>query len=556
MKIYRQLARLLADHGVTTVFGVMGDGNMHWVAAYRELDGCRWRPAWHEAGAVWMADGFAAATGDVGVATVTMGPGLAQSLAALTTAVRVRRPLLLITAEVPQRVPAEAQQANQRDWVHACGARYLQVAAAVELPAALTEALHSARAGDVTVLAIDIALFTQVAPVPTPVPTPEPVARPASAPEPDLTAAVAVLQNAAAPLVVIGRGVLAADSLDPVLALGRRMGAVFATTLGGRTVLPDEPFDLGVIGMMADPLTREVARQADVVLVLGAALDRYNTDGGAFARAAHIVRVDVRPASQLWSPSDRNTWVTGELAAVVHGLGDRLDRTAAATGLRTPELHAELVSERARQDALAESEPVDGPNPWAAVGVLDELLPADAYVVLGIGHFWYFVAPYLRPAPNRRFHFANGFGLIGQALPVAVGAAIALAGSRPVIAVEGDGSLPMNVQELQAAVRHDADLLLIVLNNRAYGSEFHKLALSGLDVAASEFDETPFDVPAVAQALGATARRTSGPAELRAALAELLPQRGVRVIDVEISRSTMSEAYVRQHVTGADNSSH
>ncbi|MDT4933872.1 MAG: hypothetical protein QOK11_1764, partial [Pseudonocardiales bacterium] len=98
MKTYQQLALLLADAGVTTVFGVMGDGNMHWIAAYREQPGCRWRPAWHEAGAVWMADGYAAATGDVGVATVTMGPGLAQSLAALATAVRVRRPLLLITA--------------------------------------------------------------------------------------------------------------------------------------------------------------------------------------------------------------------------------------------------------------------------------------------------------------------------------------------------------------------------------------------------------------------------------------------------------------------------
>src|SRR5258708_12951464 len=125
MKTYQQLALLLADAGVTTVFGVMGDGNMHWIAAYREQPGCRWRPAWHEAGAVWMADGYAAACASasdgnargpgagVGVATVTMGPGLAQSLAALTSAVRPRRPVLLLTADIPPSVPGQAQAARQ-----------------------------------------------------------------------------------------------------------------------------------------------------------------------------------------------------------------------------------------------------------------------------------------------------------------------------------------------------------------------------------------------------------------------------------------------------------
>jgi acetolactate synthase I/II/III large subunit len=550
MKIYEQVARLLADAGVTTVFGVMGDGNMHWVAAYRELDGCRWRPAWHEAGAVWMADGLAAATGDVGVATVTMGPGLAQSLAALTTAVRVRRPLLLITAQVPARVPAEAQQANQREWVEACGAGYLSISDPAEVPAALATALRAARAGDVTVLAIDLALFTLDASEPA-----RSAAAAAARVAPDLAAAIAVLQGATSPLVLIGRGVRASGAVDAVLALGRRLGAAFATTLGGRTALPDEAFDLGVIGMMADPLTRATALQADVVLVLGAGLDRYNTDSCAFARDAHIVRVDARPADELWSPSELNTWVSGDLATIVPKLFAGLS-PADAVGMRTPELRAAVEAERARQDALAEAAPVDGPNPWAAVAVLDELLPADAYVVLGIGHFWYFVAPYLRPALDRRFHYANGFGLIGQALPVAIGAAVALDGRRPVIAIEGDGSLPMNVQELQAAVRHDVDLVLVVLNNHAYGSEFHKLARAGLDVAGSEFDDTPFDVVAVAEAMGATGRRAANPAELRRALTELLPQRGVRVIDVEISRSTMSEAYVRQHGAVPHNSSH
>jgi acetolactate synthase-1/2/3 large subunit len=359
-----------------------------------------------------------------------------------------------------------------------------------------------------------------------------------------LAAAADALRAATAPMVVIGRGVRNAGCLDAALQLGRRIGAVFATTLGGRTALPDEPFDTGVIGMMADPTARALAARADLVLVLGAALDRYNCDGGDFARDAHVIRVDIRPPDELWSPSERTTWLTGNVSDVVPALTAELPEAA---GIRTADVRAALAAERARQDALAELRPVDGANPWAMVAELDGALPADAYVVVGIGHFWYFVAPYLRPAPQRRFHFACGFGLIGQALPVAVGAAAAVGDRQPVVAIEGDGSLLMNVQELQAAVRHGVDLLLVVMNNQAYGSEYHKLALAGLDVSGSEFDTIPFDVVEVSRAMGATARRAADPNQLRAALRELLPLPGVRVIDSQISRSTLSEVYERQH---------
>ena len=558
MKTYQQLALLLADAGVTEVFGVMGDGNMHWIAAYREQPGCRWRPAWHEAGAVWMADGYAAASASasdrnargpgagVGVATVTMGPGLAQSLAALTCAVRARRPVLLITADLPPSDPGQAQEARQHEWVTACGARYVQVRSAGGLRGAVASALGAAAAGNVTVLAVEIDVFQQPAdesaadaPIPAGAAAP-----PSSCGPAQVDAAAQALAEATAPLVVIGRGVLAAGCLDSVIALGRRLGAPIATTLGGRTALPGAPFDLGVIGMMAHSVTRAVADRADVVLVLGASLDRYNSDGGAFARDAHLIHVDVRPPEQLWSPAVRTTWVTGDVADVVATLTSRLRNT---TGVWTPELVTALADERARQDALAFERSPDGANPWAMVAELDGGLPPDAHVVVGIGHFWYFVAPYLRPAVNRSFHYANAFGLIGQALPVAVGASAAIGGHRTVVAIEGDGSLPMNVQELQTAVRHGVDLLLIVMNNQAYGSEFHKLALAGLSVAGSEFDKVPFDVVDVSTAMGATARRASAPGQLRAALRELVPLRGVRVIDSHISRSTMSEVYERQH---------
>jgi acetolactate synthase-1/2/3 large subunit len=344
--------------------------------------------------------------------------------------------------------------------------------------------------------------------------------------------------------VLLGAGVTRSGCLDDALALGRRIGAAFGTTLGGRVALPDEPWDLGVLGMMADPVVRQILAGADVLLVLGAALDRYNTDGTRLGRGARIVRID-RNASVSWSPSAATLDLDADLPAALAALADRLPATP-RPGLRTRAVRAELERERSRQHAIADVETADGPNPWAVVRELDRSLPADAHIVVGIGHFWYFVAPHLHPQPRRSFHFASGFASIGQALPIGVGAALAR-DDRPVVVVEGDGSAVMNIQELQAAARHGADLLVIVLNNQAYGSEYHKLALAGLDTAAGTFENTPFDVIAVASALGATACRAAGPGELHAVLSELLPLTGVRVVDARISISTMSEAYVRQH---------
>jgi acetolactate synthase I/II/III large subunit len=561
MKLYEHLARLLADAGVRTVFGVMGDGNMHWLAQYQDIDGCTFRPMWHEAGAVWAADGYAAATGEVGVATVTMGPGLAQALGALTTAARGRHSVLLVTASLPSSTPPQAQEAHQSDWVRACGARYVAVHSPADLDASLNGGLDSARVGEVTVLAVDVQLFTQSAQAVQPAaPAASPPATTAARAD-DLDAAVRVLAEARRPVIIIGRGVRAAGVLPDVLDLGRRLGAAFATTLGGRIALPGEEFALGLIGMMADPLTRSVAAIADVLVVLGANLDRYNTDGATLGRDAAVVRIDTLPADRLWSPSPNTVHCTGELATTLPSLTELLGHRVPGTrtGLRTHALLMELSDERERQNKLGETHFDDGANPWAMVAELDAGLPPDSLVVVGIGHFWYFATPYLRPEPNRSLHYTSGFGLIGQALPTAIGATLALqerGDERTVVAVEGDGSLPMNVQELQAAVRHRADLLLVVLDNQAYGSEYHKLALAGLDVASSQFDDRPFPVCAVAEAMGATARLAGNPDQLRAALAELVPMRGVRVVDVRIARSPMSEAYLRQHGAADHESSH
>jgi thiamine pyrophosphate-dependent acetolactate synthase large subunit-like protein len=545
MKAYEAFAGGLVSRGINTVFGLIGDGNMYWVSAYAALPDTAWYPAWHEAGAVGMADGYAAATGSVGVATVTMGPGLAQSLGALTAAVRTGRALLLITAEVTENPARQAQSAEQAAWVEACGAAYLRVRTPADLEPKLDEALAIAGTGRPCVLAVVVDGFDAeieggfgAAPAAA---TPPPLVD-----SDDLTRAVELLANAQAPIVLLGRGALTAGAVDSIGDLGRRLGAAFATTVGGKGALGDDPFQLGVLGMMSNPFARSLVGAADVVLLVGAALDLYNSDGGHLFGDAAIVRIDQREPSALWDPApDRVIHLTGDAGVVVAALASRLGDRRARAGLRTDETRAGLKTELVRQAALGEAAFDDGPNPWDVVAVLDEQLPADAYFVVGIGHFWYFLAPYLHSAISRRFQFGCGFALIGQALPLAIGAAVASPGGL-VVAFEGDGSMAMNLPELQSAVRFGHDLLVIVLDNAGYGSEYHKLLRSGLDERDSAFD-APIDLVAVAQAMGVTARRAHDSAAVRDGLTELLAVGGVRLLVVSIAMSPMSEVYQRQH---------
>jgi acetolactate synthase-1/2/3 large subunit len=555
LKVSQIIARRLRDAGVAVVFGVMGDGNMHWLAEYAALPGVRWCPAWHEAGAVGMADGYARAAGRerIGVATVTMGPGLAQALAALTAAVRTRSPVLVITAEPDHVSPPNAQDVDQRSWAATAGARYRLVTDPADLSAALAETMASARSGHPAILAVAANLMNREhdtehdseAP-PTTIP---PATSPAGTQTTDLDTAARLLAASRRPLVLLGRGAELSGAVEAAVEVGRRIGACFLTTVPAKGCLAaaQDPFDLGLAGTMAHPPARRLASTADVVLIVGAALDAHNTAGRSFFGDARLIRVDTRPSAQLWRPAGDVIEITADATAAITRLATALP-PGRRPGLRGPDTAALLASEPARRAALAATQPADGLNPWAVIAAIDDAVSDSAHIVTGVGHFWYFAAPYLSARPGRTFHFGYGFGLIGQGLPLATGGAVAATeANRQTVAIEGDGSFLMNPQELQSAVRFGADLLVIVLNNAAYGSEFHKLGIAGLDPAAGAFDR-PADLVAVARALGADARRIGTMDELHAGLAAFAASGGVRVLDIGVARAVMSEAYQRMHL--------
>jgi thiamine pyrophosphate-dependent acetolactate synthase large subunit-like protein len=506
-----------------------------------------------------------------------MGPGVAQALGALTAAVRTRSRVLVITAEPDHVSPPGSQDIDQRAWANTAGASYRLVTGPADLRCAVAEAMAGASSGHPAVLAVPVSLMERddpgrsdggltsgqrlAATAPATAPGDD-LAQPnwADAQPAALHAAAELLAGSQRPVVLLGRGATADGAIPLAVDLGRQIGACFLTTVPAKGCLAafGDPFDLGLTGTMANPAARSVAGTADVALVVGAALDGHNTAGGSFFGDARLVRIDCRPVSQLWSPGNQTIDVTSasaaaiaQLSAAVTQLSEQLP-AGRTLGLRTAETAGLLASEPARRAALAATQPADGLNPWAVIAAIDNAIADTAHIVTGVGHFWYFTAPYLSGRSGRTFHFGYGFGMIGQGIPLAAGAAVAaLDGgpSRPTVVIEGDGSFLMNLQELQSAVRFGADLLVLVLNNEAYGSEFLKLGIAGLDPAGGSFGH-PADITAIASALGAQSRRARTLAELQAGLAAFSQSGGVRVLDIAIARSVMSEAYQRMHLSG------
>jgi acetolactate synthase I/II/III large subunit len=536
LKVYELIADAVAAHDVDTVFGLLGDGNMYALAALVDRHGTRLVNARHENAAVLMADGWARTTGRVGVASVTCGPGLTQVATALTGAVRNRAPLVLLAGDVPARTAWNPQQTDQEAVTRATGARYLEASNPAQIVAAIQDAFATAARDRIPVV-VAVPYDAQEDDVdPSPITPPAPV--PAS-PRPDpahdeVAAAADRLAAATRPIVLAGRGAVDSGARESILALAKRSGALLGTTLFARDWFRGEDFDLGLIGGLSSRTTRELLAESDLVLAVGAGLGYFATDNGALLRGKEVIQVDLDPPSVNEGVSAATSFVRGDAAAAVGAIDAELaGRGHQAEGFRTPETAARLARPLPEYPRI---DPEPGTvDPAAVTAALDAALPGDALVVYGVGHFWSFAVMGLhRPRPQDHLH-AYGFGAVGQGLGTAIGAAVA--SGRPVVLVEGDGSLLMHAGELATVAVENLNLFTIVMNDGGFGSEIHKLNAKGLDGELARFGRVDF--AAVARGFRIPGYTLESPDELAGIVHEHLGN-GPALVDVPMSKDAIS----------------
>ncbi len=547
MRAFEAVAGALVAAQVDVVFGLMGDGNLRLIPHLTHEVGMRVVGARHESAALAMADGYARTSGKVGICTVTQGPGLTNTLTALVSARKARTPLVLLAGDTPTAVRGLPQDTDQ-DAVFAAAGVPVQPFAAATAAADVAAAIARARAES---RPIGMSLPTDVqeaehggearpgGPEAAPPPAPEPAA---------LRRAADLLWSAERPVLIIGRGVVRSPGgREAAIALADHAGALLATSLPAKSLFSGHPFDLGIAGGFSHAVAAELIRDADVVVAVGASVNHFTSRGGTlFGRGATLVHVDADPgALSAYTPAALG--VVGDAVAVLDALlADVRGRGAPRAGYRSPALAARIAAHR-RADEFADASGDGVVDPRSLCEALDGLLPDRRVLVTDGGHFCGFPAMHLRVPDPGAFVFALDFGAVGLGLGTAIGAALGRPDHLGVLAI-GDGGLLMSLGDLDSAVRAHVPLLVVVLNDAAYGAEMHFLRMMGLPDEDSLF-ATP-DLAAVARSLGTDGLSVRSLADLDA-VADRLADGLVRplVVDCHISRDVraawLEEAFAR-----------
>jgi acetolactate synthase-1/2/3 large subunit len=531
------VAAALSGH-LSAVFGVMGNGNAHFLDALETSTDMRFVAVRHEAAGVVAADAHHRAGGGLAAATATYGAGFTNTLTALAESVLARVPLVLVVGDEPTSGP-RPWDVDQIALASAVGARTYTAGHDDAAATAIIAVEHALAYRVPTVLALphDVA-SREAGPVPA---IPSPVLPAPLSPSEFTRRGIADLAErltrAERPVLLAGRGAWLAGAGDLLDQLAAATGALTVTSTLGRGIFTDPAGDLGVAGGFGAEGAMRLVRDADVAVVVGASLNQFTMRfGELFAPGTHVVQIDIAPTA---THPHVGAYLRGDARLVLEHLLEAVrEQGAPAAAWRGS---VDLAAAR-RQDAgtgLAADGRLD---PRSAAIRLGELLPEDRVVVSDGGHFIGWANMYWPVAsPDRMMMIGTAYQAIGLGFPSVVGAALA----RPdatIVLTTGDGGGLMALADLESAVRVAGGRgLAVVWNDAAYGAE---LAVYGVQGLAQEPMRIPeVDFAALATAVGAEGVVVRHPDDLEALAAwaaRPVHERRFLLLDLRISETVIA----------------
>lgn len=526
----------LTAEGIDLVTGVPGTTVMDLIDSLARQDAIRFVHTRHEQVAGFMADGVsraAQATGGLGVALVSRGPGAANAAIAVHNAYDESVPFLLLVGQVPGGI-TERRSFEEMDvvgiftpmskWV-------VEIHQVARVPELLQRAVRTAvtgRPGPVVVsLPLDVLQAVVADDV---VPAPRVRSFPPAPSTAALAAAVEVLASAERPVVLVGGG--GAGRAAELSRLGERLGAPLVTTwLRQSTVSHDHPSFLGALGYGAHDVTEEVVRDADVLLAIGCRFSEFSTKRWTLIDpATRLVHIDVDPEElgRVYPPdvgivADAGEAATALSAALHEPSADRIGRLAAlrerylaATSLHSP--------------ALADDDPAGKVSSIAVVQALQAVADAPGHLLVqDAPSFGPWSHRYLRLPRVGSFAGSSG-GAMAWGFPAGLGMALARPDLR-VVTVSGDGSFWMVAQDVETAVREGIRTVNVVINNDAYGNTRDRQRSAHGGRYLGVFYGNP-DFAEFARSLGAFGARAVTDAEVGPALQAALSQDLPAVVEI------------------------
>ena len=520
----------LKEQGVDTVFGYPGGAILNiYDALYQHQDEITHILTSHEQGASHAADGYARATGRVGVCLATSGPGATNLVTGIATAYMDSVPVVAITCNVTNSLLGkDSFQEIDITGVTMPITKYNFIVKDVNrLATVIRRAFTIAQTGRPGPVLVDITKDVTAAPCEYEKQVPEEIVRQSDTiTEQDMDRAVEMIRKASKPFIFVGGGAVLANASDELRAFAHKIQAPVADSLMGKGAFDgaDELYT-GMVGMHGTKTSNFGITEADLLIVVGARFsDRVTGNASKFAKNAKILQLDIDPA-EINKNIKVDASIIGDVKVILRKLNARLD----------PVNHDEWIAHIERMKDMYplryDKNLLTGPF---IVQTINEVTGGDAVIVTEVGQHQMWAAQYYQYRQPRTLLTSGGLGTMGYGLGAAIGAKMGCR-DKTVINIAGDGCFRMNMNEIATATRYNIPVVELIVNNHVLGMVRQWQTLFYGKRYSQTILNDSVDFVKIAEAMGARAYRVTQKEELEPVLREAISLNIPVVIDCQIS---------------------
>ncbi|BEL88152.1 acetolactate synthase 3 large subunit [Serratia marcescens] len=546
------VVRSLIDQGVKHVFGYPGGAVLDIYDALHTVGGIDHILVRHEQGAVHMADGYARATGEVGVVLVTSGPGATNAITGIATAYMDSIPMVVLSGQVPSSLIGydAFQECDMVGISRPVVKHSFLVKRTEDIPAVLKKAFFLASSGRPGPVVIDLPKDIVGPAVRMPYAYPQDVSMRSYNPtvqghRGQIKRALQTILAAKKPVMYVGGGAINASCEAELLALAEQLNLPVTSSLMGLGAFPGtHRQSVGMLGMHGTYEANKTMHHADVIFAVGVRFDDRTTNNLAkYCPDATVLHIDIDPTS-ISKTVDADIPIVGDAKQVLVQMLELLAQDEKAQDHDALRDWWQSIEQWRARDCLGYDKHSGTIKPQAVIETLHRLTKGDAYVTSDVGQHQMFAALYYPFDKPRRWINSGGLGTMGFGLPAALGVKLALP-EETVVCVTGDGSIQMNIQELSTALQYNLPVVVVNLNNRYLGmvKQWQDMIYSGRH-SQSYMDSLP-DFVKLAEAYGHVGIAIRTPDELESKLALALAEKE-RLVFVDVTVDETEHVYPMQ----------
>jgi len=531
----RALVEALEKRGVKVIFGIPGGAVLDICEALANSN-IRTILTRHEQCAAHAADGYARASGKVGVCMATSGPGATNLVTGIATAYMDSSPIVALTGQVPRRLIGRDafQEADIIGITCPITKHNFQAERASDIPLIIEKAFQIASSGRPGPVLVDIPkdVQSELADVEADRDPEDAFRQPNYSPHPlQVKRAVELLAAAERPMIIAGGGVIASNASEELLAVAELLMAPVATTLMGKGAIPENhPLATGLLGMHGTVASNNLIQEADVVLAVGIRFsDRTTGKMDEFCPDAKIIHIDI-DAAEIGKNVEADVPIVADAKKALQEIYKLLQAKTAKKERTTLMAKIKEFKEQLEGKANCESEL----KPPRLMVEIRQLLPEDAIITTEVGQNQMWAAIYLKVYKPRTFISSGGLGTMGFGFPASLGAKVAHP-EVPIVDIAGDGSFIMTEQDLATSVEENIPVTVVVLNNSVLGmvAQWQRIFYNRRYFAVN-LGRVP-DFVKLAEAYGAQGFRVQTLEEFSSAFKKAVRSEVTTVIDVPIS---------------------